>query len=270
MGRADVAIVQQTMAVYDMVAVPDEAYYLEQYLHWLDPVVSELSGRPARVLDVGSGQGRLSLRLAELLPDAAVVAVDVAPAAIESLRAYAGERGLANVDAHVADSAEFLDACEAGSVDLALFTEVSFWMERRTFERTMAGLARVVRPGGVLAASFRPQFYNLALLTSERDLAGARLVRDRRSGRIRDDAVEYTWHAVGDVEAELASLGFELERLAGIGVLSGIPGDPCVLVRPSALSAEERAALLDLELSLAERYATHGRYVFAVARRAQS
>jgi len=56
------------------------------------------------------------------------------------------------------------------------------------------------------------------------------------------------------------------EHLYGIGVASGIEGDPLSSVaQPSKLSETESARLMEIETSLAEHYAECGRYILAIA-----
>jgi release factor glutamine methyltransferase len=54
-----------------------------------------LERRPGRVLDVGTGSGAIALAVADELPEAAVVATDTSPGALEVARANAERLGLA-------------------------------------------------------------------------------------------------------------------------------------------------------------------------------
>jgi release factor glutamine methyltransferase len=53
-----------------------------------------LERRPGRVLDVGTGSGAIALAVADELPEAAVVATDTSPGALEVARANAARLGL--------------------------------------------------------------------------------------------------------------------------------------------------------------------------------
>jgi len=55
-----------------------------------------LERRPGKVLDVGTGSGAIALAVAEELPEAAVVATDTSPGALEVARANAARLGLAD------------------------------------------------------------------------------------------------------------------------------------------------------------------------------
>jgi 2-polyprenyl-3-methyl-5-hydroxy-6-metoxy-1,4-benzoquinol methylase len=265
-GRAEQTDIVRTMRAHDMVAHPDEGYYLEQYIHWLRPTLNELKGAGARVVDLGCGQGRLALGIAEELPDSAVTGIDVVPDAIAAATAYAAQRGLRNVTFEVGDGVAAARTLSEDSIDLVLFTEVSFWLPE--YRDVLEAGTRALRPGGIFFTSLRSQYHDLLSVVQARNLEGARTVRDRRSGQIHDGPLTLAWHTTADVRREFKELGLDLETLVGIGVVSGLPSDPHgSIVSPSALSEAERADLLELELSLAAQYADVGRYIVAVGRK---
>lgn len=254
------------MRLHDMVENPDESHYLQQYLHWLQPVLQELHGRDARVVDLGCGQGRLTLAIAEQLTDATVTGIDVSPDAIAAATAYAARRNIGNASFEMRDAVEAARALEAGSVDLVVFTEVSFWLPNH--DELLRAAGRALRPGGVLFASLRSQYHDLLAVVQLRNFESARTVRDRRQGEIHDAPIIYAWHTVDDVRRELEDAGMTAEKVVGIGVLSGLTSDPHgLVVTPSTLSDTQRDELLEIELSVAEQYAGAGRYILAIARR---
>src|SRR5262245_10188136 len=66
-----------SMTRYDMVANPDEAYYRDQYLHWIDQALGKVGMSLAPVcIDLGCGQGRLTLALADRFPRSEVLGID--------------------------------------------------------------------------------------------------------------------------------------------------------------------------------------------------
>jgi hypothetical protein len=143
---------------------------------------------------------------------------------------------------------------------------VSFFAPRAF--AVLGQLARILRPGGRLFAAFRSQWFNLVHSLLVRDLDSARLVRDARDGRLWGGGHRFWWHTPLDIERALASAGLTLDGpCRGIGILSALTIDRSNLPAPSSLDDRDRAALLDLELSLAEAYAAQGRYIVAVARK---
>jgi hypothetical protein len=68
-----------------------------------------------------------------------------------------------------------------------------------------------------------------------------------------------------DVHGELELLGFDVESLHGVGVLSGLPIEPMGdLLQPSQ---SDPAKLLELELAAGDEYVDCGRYILAIARK---
>jgi ubiquinone/menaquinone biosynthesis C-methylase UbiE len=253
------------MASWDMVAEPDEQFYLAQYWHWLEPVVARMPESP-RILDVGCGQGRLAVPLAETLPRATVVGVDLSEQALTAAAGYIEARGIENVELRSADAIAFLSKEADSSAELVLFVEVTEWMEG--YRKALAEIARVLKPGGTLFASLRTQYHQLLSEVKKKRLDAARTARDARSAHLGDTPVAFTWQTVEDVRTLLDELGFEIVGLYAIGVLSGTPADPLTsIARPAQLAEKERAQLLELELSLAEQYAGCGRYTAVIATR---
>jgi ubiquinone/menaquinone biosynthesis C-methylase UbiE len=100
----------------------------------------------ARVLEVGSGPGRLATTLAEVAPDIRVTGIDIAPDMVERATALA-------VSSEVADRVEFL----VGDVASLPFPDTSFDVVVSTFSahhwpdpaKGLAEIYRVLRPGGM-------------------------------------------------------------------------------------------------------------------------
>jgi SAM-dependent methyltransferase len=243
----------------DLAADSDELFYADEYMHWLRP---RLNGQEC-VLDIGCGAGRLTARVAEALPEARVTGIDLSRGKL----AYADELvgHLQNVELIEADATEWLTTVEPRSVDLGLFTEVDFFAPKHDM---LALIAAVLRPGGLLFASFRSQWFNLAQSVRIRDFESAAAVRDTRSGVLWKTPYRFRWYTSADVCEALDGVGLTVESLHGIGVLSGREHDPLdILARPAALSEPGRRMLLELETSLADEYADCGRYIAVVARK---
>lgn len=257
--------IKHGMSVYDMEANPDEQYYARQYWHWLEPELKRVSSNGAlRILDIGCGQGRLSTRIARDLPLSSVTGVDLAGGAIETAREKAAQQNVTNVEFHAADARSFVAALPEGSFDVALMTEVSFFMSG--FRDVVAAAHRALRPGGLFFGSFRSQYFNLLHSIRDRDWRGARLVVDAREGEWGGGVTWFTWQTTDDVRSILTTAGFEVRGpMRGIGTCSGIQNDPLsVIARPSLMTETERERLMDIELAVAEEYAACGRYIVAV------
>ncbi|MGO9294999.1 MAG: class I SAM-dependent methyltransferase [Streptosporangiaceae bacterium] len=99
----------------------------------------------AQAVDLGCGNGQLSLPLAER--GARVLAVDVSPAMVEALQAEAGRRGLAGLEA-VALPVESM-ALPAGSADLIVSSYALHHLRDRDKPWLVAAAFSWLRPGGM-------------------------------------------------------------------------------------------------------------------------
>ena len=116
---------------------------------WQKPheVISALKLAPdAAVADIGAGTGYFSARLANMLKDGRVYAVDIEPAMVKHLAGRAKREGLANL-VPVAGAAE--SPRLPARVDLALFVDVYHHVEDR--ERYFGEMRKMLKPGGRVA-----------------------------------------------------------------------------------------------------------------------
>ena len=105
-----------------------------------------------QILDLACGAGAYTLELARRLPQTTLHALDLWPEGIEALRTAAHQLGLANIRAEVADAGARLPLNDA-SIDLCLTATVLHdLVETGTAAAALDEIARVVRPGGTLAA----------------------------------------------------------------------------------------------------------------------
>jgi predicted methyltransferase len=123
---------------------------------WQKPheVIQALELAPdAVVADIGAGTGYFSARLATMLPQGTVYAVDVEPDMVKHLAGRAKKEGRANMQAV---QGAFDDPKLPGKVDLMLFVDVHHHIDQR--ERYFKNLQRYLKPGGRVAIiDFRPE-----------------------------------------------------------------------------------------------------------------
>lgn len=102
----------------------------------------------AAVLDVGCGSGHLTARLAELAPRGRVVGLDAEP----DMVAYASRTHLSPNLRFVCGLAQQVDALPEvkGPFDLAISTAALHWVPEDDHPAVLAGIAGVMRSGGVL------------------------------------------------------------------------------------------------------------------------
>lgn len=258
--------IRSAMEAHDMVDDPDEAYYRDRYWAWIEP---ELERRgcdlSAVFLDAGCGSGRLALPLAELIQQhgGRVIGVDLLAESVEAAAANADRAGLGNAEFFEGDVLSFLARQPDGTFGAALFLEVGFQV--LDLPRHLEELRRVLRPGGLLLASFRTQHYLALAGVLRRDWQLATTVLRSRSGQLRGMGWQ-NWQSAHDATALLEGSGFSAVELQGMGLCSGIAGDPLAAVaQPSVLGEADLEALASVETELGAAYPDIGRYVLASA-----
>jgi cyclopropane fatty-acyl-phospholipid synthase-like methyltransferase len=111
-------------------------------------LVSEAAIEPAhRVLDLGCGTGTLAILAKQTVPDAEVIGLDGDPAILERARAKAEAAGVdVRFDAGYSTELPY----EPASFDRVLSTLFFHHLNTEDKRRTLAEIARVLRPGGRL------------------------------------------------------------------------------------------------------------------------
>lgn len=252
---------------HDMASDPDEAYYAAQYWHWISPALSRLP-RNMTCLDLGCGQGRFAVKVAEHFPEGRVVGVDISAAAIAAARQRAVERHVEGRTTFVADDIEaFLERQGCGLVNLVLLTEVTFfWPSWREWLKRICDL---LPPGGLVCIAFRSQYFDALCIARQGLWSNVPDVLRERKGRILGGKTVFTWQTSAEVrELLVGDMGLELVQMVGIGCASGLRGDPLDgIARPSLLDGAARQRLMELELSLGPTLPDAGRYMLAIASR---
>jgi ubiquinone/menaquinone biosynthesis C-methylase UbiE len=127
--------------LYDAVVAPLFAGFFSRVASELAELVPE-----GRILEVGSGPGRLAVKLAEASPGIRVTGIDITPEMVQMAGSLAGRRGVADrVEFQIADvvALPFPDA----SFDAVVSTfSLHHW---RKPGEGLAEIHRVLRPGGV-------------------------------------------------------------------------------------------------------------------------
>jgi SAM-dependent methyltransferase len=190
------------------------------------------------VLDLGAGTGKLTEVLAEVADVVAVEPVDgmrrVLEARLPGVRALAG-------------TAEAIPLPDA-SVDAVFVAEAFHWFD---LDRAPAEIARVLRPGGVLAVMWNlpgddgePWFDELVALVVEHKAEGA--------GEMRRDTVP--WREALEAEPRLGPLADEEARHEQRIDRDGIVHQIASFSSIGALPADRRRVALDAARALLDRH----------------
>jgi SAM-dependent methyltransferase len=262
-GRYQEYAVRRTASRYDMSREPSEDYYAGIYLQVIrEDLRARFGDGRVAVLDFGCGQGRLSIPLAR--EGHRVTGVDISMEAIGQAEENARRAGV-SVSWYAGGLSSLPEEVPRGGFDVVLCTEV-LYMARDPVP-LLRDLLAFMRPGGVLLLSLRTRYYYLLKAVRERDWPTARMVAGGTSGSL--GGVGFNWHTEESAAAMLGEAGMRPVRCRGIGISSGIPGDPLgAICVPSDLPPGEQQALGEIELLLSGDYAGNGRYLYIAAERA--
>ena len=125
-------------------------YKFRDYFKPREDVLREVGiGPGSRILDYGCGPGSCTIIAAELAgPTGKVYALDIHPLALQTVRAVASKRGLANIETIQSDCATGL---ENGSIDVVLLFDIFHGLGDPN--EVLRELHRVLRSEGILSFS---------------------------------------------------------------------------------------------------------------------
>lgn len=221
-----------------------DAMPCEFHIH-LSTILDELPSK-SRVLDIGAGPGRYAVELARA--GHRVTAGDISPAMLELARQHVAEAGYEpggdDPQGGGIDAVLELDACDLGRfednsfdgvVALGPFYHLAEAVARR---RAAAEVSRVVRPGGLLFAAFKPRTFWLSLalhsFVTSPDAPDAQLEQlerfldDGRLTKVRSEQLKHSWFCrVEEIEEFFAPHAIRRRRLlasSGVAALWSRPG----------------------------------------------
>ena len=254
---------------HDMVQNKDEEFYAQQYWRLIKEVLDRSSDEQGVHVDLGCGQGRFSFLLADWIKSCGgeIIGVDLSEFAIKAACKEAKLRECENVNFLAVDIAEYIKGAEENSIDTIMCLEVLYMLPN--YRDLLEAAVRVLKPGGLLILSFRPQLYNALYAMQSGDWDSFDVLVKSRAAQLWGGDAQLNWHTSEEVKNLLVTdLNLRLELLAGIGCCSGISGDPhASFVKPSTLSASEREQLMALELGLSISAPDAGRYMLAIAQK---
>ncbi len=105
----------------------------------------------ARVLDLGCGVGDFTRRLADVVPDGAVLGVDAAP---DMVRVAASRCDRRNVDFRTVPAQRLDSMAAESSYDAVVSVATLHWIPAADQPGVLAQIRRILRPGGLFRAEF--------------------------------------------------------------------------------------------------------------------
>lgn len=250
-------IVKKTAESYDMYKNTDEEFYSKIYLKYILDALPKERGN-LQILDAGCGQGRISISLAK--EGHKIDAVDVTKTSVIKLKEYAKDT-LRNISLFQEDIGSFLKKTATESYDSAICTEVTFMLPN--YDEVIKELVRVLRKNGLLILSVKPKLVYALDNIIKRDFQKTSFVVSKRDGNSLNWF--FNWYTKEELIEKLSFLRISDIKCYGIGVVSGLQGDPQGLfLRPSLLNERQKEELFAIELNLAPLFPDSGRYILAI------
>jgi ubiquinone/menaquinone biosynthesis C-methylase UbiE len=190
-----------------------------------------------------------------------IIGVDISAAALDFARQSAKKEGLAQAVELIEDDVfSFIQGQASSSCQAIICTEVLYMLPEP--EKFLMEAVRVLVSGGLLIASFRTRYYYLLHYIARCRWSVVPNLLTSHAGFLNGSPTRFSWYNVRELTDMLIASGFKVHFCKGIGVCSGIKGDPLsAIVQPSSLTPEEQEELMAVELSLAEEMADCGRYI---------
>ena len=252
---------------YDMVHSVDEPYYLEQYLQIMSPYIGAIPPE-SLIVDLGCGQGRFLFALRKIFPHGSLNGCDVSGHALQTAKDLQKDYEGEPISFTEADIRDYIDTWESGSIDLCVMTEVSIFMP--DWLDTAKRAVKKVKHGGLIAMSFRPQYFNGLVAVRNKEFEFLKTILSERSGGFDPASkLQYSWQTSSELTQIFSrELNVEILAMAGIGIASGIPGDPhSSIARPSNLHENQRQMLMEFEIEIGSALPDAGRYILVIGRK---
>jgi SAM-dependent methyltransferase len=205
----------------------------EQFLDWLRPAPAQ------RWLDIGCGNGAFTAQIAARCAPAAVAGIDPSAGQLAFARARPAPCAaqLARADAMALPFAD-------RSFDVAVMPLVIFFVPEP--RRGVAEMARVVRPGGVVAAyawDMPGGGFPYDALHAEMRALGVAVPAPPSPDASRIDALREAWIAAGLREVATCTFAAERTFVDFADWWATVAGGPSVGARLAAMGAADRARL---------------------------
>jgi len=157
----------------------------------------------------------------------------------------------------------------AETQDVIFLNEVIFYA--RDYLSLIEESFRILKPGGLAFISFRSRYFNLAHIVKNKAFHKIRQVLESNQGELFGEGLTFSWHDQSESTQTLSEYGFKVMDTLGIGIFSGLPGDPMAdWCSPSSLESDQREKLFELETSVAREYANSARYILSIATKTNS
>lgn len=249
---------------YNMHEELNEQHYLEEYFHQIDKFLPELNREGnLNILDLGCGQGRFIHRFLRKYPNANITGIDVSEEVIQ----YNTKQFLENnrIQFITGNYSENLDSIPDNYFDIVVFTEVSFFYPR--WKNDFATILDKLKTNGQIIFSTRSSYFNVISQIGVGNIRDALRISESEEGNIAiSDPMQFSWNSSRQLVEFFENHKTKILSVTGIGVCSGIKGDPFAeIIIPSELTITDRNSLRIIENRFSTLIPDAGRYILVIA-----
>jgi 2-polyprenyl-3-methyl-5-hydroxy-6-metoxy-1,4-benzoquinol methylase len=249
---------------YNMGEEPNEQHYLEEYFFHIEkhlPKIGELIN--PKILDLGCGQGRFIEHFLKVFPKANITGIDIS----EKVISYNNQRYAENdkIKFILGNYSDYLDGFPDDLFDIVVFTEVAFFFPE--WKSDFAKVLNKLKPNGLLIFSTRSSYFNVLSQISIGNFLDASRISNSDEGNIAlSDPMHFSWNSSMELISFFESQNSSILSISGIGVCSGIDGDPMArIVIPGEINVHDREILKSIENNFATMVPDAGRYILVIS-----
>lgn len=179
-------------------------------------------GVKLKIVDGGSGTGGMAIEMAKLGHD--LTGIELHKPSLEEAKRLAADAGV-DVNWVSGDLYKSLQSIPTASVDVVqcigvLYTCVQY---REIFEQ----YSRILRPGGIIIASFKSKFYFITTLLRQKQFDKVKVVVDSTEGvlKLTSAPTYYNWQTARELDDLFKQNQFDMLRKRAVGVYTGAGTD---------------------------------------------
>ena len=242
--------------------------YTRLYLNHIRAHLNEIFGSASSllILDAGCGAGRIAIPLAQ--DGHTITGIDYHAASLKATREAADSAG-ARIELIQGDLGEITKSLESTHFDVVLCTEVLSMCS--DYRELIEQFNRILKPGGLLLASFLTPFYFITTLLRQGKLGQAVKVTEEREGMLQVASMPayYNWNTRAQVADLYDVAGLELLSIHPIGTWTGhgVDGMAAIVDLGEEYSEKDLDLLYRLETTGIDDYQGVARFLLAAGRK---
>ncbi len=224
---------------------------------------------PLKILDGGSGTGRLTVELAKAGHQ--VTGIDLNKPSMDEAKERAAAAGV-SIEYILGDLYESIKKLPSNYFDAGISVGVLYACAQ--YREIIKEFSRVIKNDGILLANFRSRFYFITTFLRKKDFKNALYVAKHSEGLLKQYKAPtyYNWHSEEDVLQLYRENNLEILKMRPVGLFSGQDNDGMAAI----LDVHDipgnilDSPLFELEAADWQGCTSAGRFIMAIGRVAKN